>query len=459
MQLLGRRVLGVAILIVATVALATGAAFKTEPVEAAYARVGPNKPNILLIITDDQRNGLDVMPALRNRIQEEGTTYTHAFATTPLCCPARANIFTGKYSHNHGVVDNQHAGELNPKQTVQYFLKKAGYRTGIVGKYLNSVRRSGPPAFRQHAVLLSKDPSRYYYDGRWTVSGKGVVRPKMYSTHFIRKQVGRILGKWDDRDDDKPWFMVVTPTAPHSPATTTRKYQNAPIPDFNFVKEKDRSDKPSYVQKSRVSPQKGATWRARSLRALMPVDDMIAGVVRGLNRLKESSNTLVIYVSDNGFLWAEHGLSKKSLPYTEAVKVPLLLKWPGRIQANAIDARLVGNVDIAPTILDAVGMNGRAANMDGRSLLNRWRRNRILLEFEGVNTKSGPWASTRTLDYQYIHYDSAPNDSEYYDLGSDPNQLENLLKDDNPLDPSPPDVTELEMQLEEDRNCKANSCP
>ena len=392
-----RRLVSFALVILAVAAMAAStAALRTEPVEAAApsdsttALAGPDAPNVLLVVTDDQRNGLDVMPSVKKRIQKEGTSYTNAFATTPLCCPSRASIYTGQYSHNHEVVDNQHAGELNSKETLQYFLRKAGYRTGIVGKYLNSVRRQGPPSFRKHAVIISKLPSSYYYGGRWAVTNKGIVEPNGYSTSFIRKYTTRFLQQWDRRDDDKPWFMVVTPTAPHLPATTTPKYSNAPVPEFKPVREKDRSDKPAYVKKSSVSAQTGKFLREKQLRSLMPVDDMVNRVLGTLRALNENSETVVIYMSDNGFLWGEHGMAKKTVPYTEAVKVPLLVKWPGRIPADNIDERLVGNVDIAPTILDAVGIRGPMEGMDGRSLLDSWSRDRILLEFAGRQYRLGP---------------------------------------------------------------------
>ncbi|HYN36304.1 MAG TPA: sulfatase-like hydrolase/transferase, partial [Actinomycetota bacterium] len=304
----------VALVTVTAVAASAAAAPRAEDsaVPAYAGSVG--RPNVLLIVTDDQRNGLEIMPSLKKRIRRRGTKFPNAYATTPLCCPSRSSIFTGKYSHNHEVVDNGSAGSLDPKTTVQYFLHEAGYRTGLVGKYLNSVRRNGPPVFKQSAVLLSKRSSKYYYGGRWSINGRRVVRPKIYATSFIEKHALDILDRWNNHKDDKPWFLLVAPTAPHKPFTTLPEYEKLPVSNFQPTLEEDRSDKPLYVQNSFILPEEGINQRAAQYRALMPVDTMIENLTLSMDELEEKSDTIVIYMSDNALMWAEHGLGKKTVP-------------------------------------------------------------------------------------------------------------------------------------------------
>ena len=459
-----RRLAVVALVTVAAIAASAGAAPRAEDHQGSSRGGSAGQPNVVLIVTDDQRNGLEVMPALKKRIRNGGTKYPNAFATTPLCCPSRSSIFTGKYSHNHEVVDNQSAGQLDPTTTIQYFLRGAGYRTGIVGKYMNSVRRNGPPYFKQSAVFLSKRVNKYYYGARWVIDGKKVVSPDDYSTNFIQKHGQRILKQWDEHKDGKPWFLLVAPTAPHKPFTTLPKYQKAPVSGFDPTVEEDRSDKPPFVQNSSIKPKKGIRQRAAQYRSLMPVDAMIEKLLVTMKRLDENSNTLFIFMSDNALMWAEHGLEKKTVPYTEAVNVPLFVKWPGHTEPGSVDERFAANIDLAPTILDAVGISSAAEEMDGRSLLDlEWDRDRIHLEFLSNNSASGPWASTRSDTYQYTEYygsDGIVDFREYYDMESDAEQLVNVLEDGDPEnDPTVLELAELSAQLQQDMTCSGDDCP
>lgn len=459
-----RRLSAVALMTITAVAASAGAAPRAEnsSVPAGVGSVG--RPNVLLIVTDDQRNGLEVMPSVKKRIRKGGTKFPNAWATTPLCCPSRSSIFTGKYSHNHEVVDNRSAGLLDPKTTIQYILREAGYRTGMVGKYLNSVRNSGPPVFKQFAALVSKRSRKYYYGGRWSIDGEKIVTPETYATSFIEKHALDILDQWDAHKDEKPWFLLVAPTAPHKPFTTLPEYEKAPVSDFQPTVEDDRSDKPLYVQNSFIAPEVGINQRAAQYRALMPVDTMIENLTLSMDELDEKSNTIVFYISDNALMWAEHGLGKKAVPYTEAVNVPLFMKWPGQTEPKSIDERFVGNIDLAPTILDAVGLESASGEMDGNSLLDpSWGRDRIHLEFLSGNSPSGAWASTRAADFQYTEYygtDGIVDFKEYYNLETDPEQLVNILEDGNIAnDPTPLRLAELAAQLQQDKDCSAESCP
>ena len=194
---------------------------------------------------------------------------------------------------------------------------------------------------------------------------------------------------------------------------------------------------------------------------LKSVDDMTRRVLRVLKKTNEKEDTLVIFISDNGYAWAEHGLVGKFIPYTEAVQVPLMLQWPGHIPPGSIDDRLVANVDIAPTVLDAVGITPDGPEMDGRSLLDEsWQRDRLLLEYKKHPYAEAPdWASTRTKEYQYIEYYNGDDIvfKEYYNLEVDPDQLRNLYQDEDTMnDPLP---LPLEIELNGDRECVGTTNP
>lgn len=155
--------------------------------------------------------------------------------------------------------------------------------------------------------------------------------------------------------------------------------------------------------------------------------------MRRLEALGEADNTQAFFTSDNGYFWGEHGLNSKGLPYTESVKVPFMVRWPGRIPASAVSQRLVAGIDLLPTVLEAARIAPRTLGypLDGRSLLAPGRRRRLLLEFHSGHRRHPSWASLRTRRWQYLEYyendDTTVSFREYYDLVADPYQLENLL--------------------------------
>ncbi|MFN2590234.1 MAG: sulfatase/phosphatase domain-containing protein, partial [Actinomycetota bacterium] len=237
------------------------------------------------------------------------------------------------------------------------------------------------------------------------------------------------------------------------------------------VEEEDKSDKPPAVRASETDRTGGEQIRDGQLRTLMAVDELVGRLMTALGDLRELKRTLVLFLSDNGYFWAEHGMTDKRLPYTEAISVPFYARWPGRLKPGASDHRLVSLVDIAPTVLAATGTPAHPfVPPDGRSLLDVWDRDRIFVEYfpdRGAGA-IGTWASIRTRDVQYVEYYAADNLTvdfrEYYDLRDDPYQLRNLLGDDSIAnDPPPTEIQELSLQLSNARSCVgtsgANPCP
>lgn len=175
----------------------------------------------------------------------------------------------------------------------------------------------------------------------------------------------------------------------------------------------------------------GRRFRLKQMRTLESVDDMIQGAFRTLGRKGETRRTLAILVSDNGLLWGEHKLSSKYHSYTQSVQIPLAIRWPGRVPKKATRRGLVGNIDIAPTILDATGI-GPEHTMDGRSLLGSWNRSKLFLEQWKTTSQVPTWKSLRSKRWQYTEYFDSNEKltfREYYNLRKDPWQLRNLLMD------------------------------
>ena len=458
----GRAATRVALSVGVAIAAVGGLGFDEGPARAAGE---PERPNILLVVTDDQREGKTMMPELRANLVRRGVAFRNAFVTTPSCCPSRASIYTGRYSHNTGVVDNSSASAIDENAMIQAYLKEGGYKTALVGKYLNkwtTLGNGNPSHFSKWAALRS-DYKGYFYGGEWNINGRTKV-VEDYSTTFVRQMSLRFLRQWDDRADRDPWYLAVTPTAPHKPSPTLPEYRDAPVPPFELTVEEDRSDKPPYVQATYNSPRVGLKERRKQFRSLLPVDDMIGKLVESLQEKGELDNTLIFFTSDNGYLWGEHGLTRKGVPYNESIRVPFFMRWDGIVEPRTRDDRLALNIDIAPTILDAADLAPEArAQMDGRSLLEPSTRKRVHTEFLSPEAPPGPWAATWTPAYHYIEYlndDGTPHFKEYYDLTTDPNELVNLYQDgDESNDPSRADSILLSGQLHDDLDCEGPECP
>ena len=441
------------------------------PTPSRSAEAADDRTNVLIIVTDDQRfDSLQVMPKTQRLITQKGVEFTNAFATTPACCPSRASIFTGQYVHNHGVLTNDGSTTINLDQstTLQARLQEQGYKTALFGKYLNGWDVTQPPPYFDRWAVMSGISDLYYRNNSWNVQGR-TKTVSQYTTHFVESQTVDFISSRAARRN--PWLTYMTFTAPHAPFQPERKYRHAPVPPFTpdpAVLEQDRSDKPPWVQERETSLEVVKRQRRGQLRTLMSVDDSIARIMRVLRQTGQARNTLVIFISDNGYLLGEHSLQGKTTPYMPSVRVPLLLRWPTGAPQGATDGRIVANIDIAPTVMDALDLPVDPTEMDGRSLLDRsWERDRLLLEYWARPSRNTPdWGGMITEDHQYIEYyedqdfGGEPLFAEYYNVSVDPYQLENLI----PRVPERPATLPLvSQQLDEDRNCRgtegAEACP
>jgi N-acetylglucosamine-6-sulfatase len=377
----------------------------------------------------------------------------NSYVTTPLCCPSRATFHTGLYTHNHRVIanDGPRGGSagfsrlVGPGQTLAVRMRRAGYRTGYVGKYLNNPGGDGyfnvPPGWNRWFEMTLGTTYRMYdfvlnANGRPQHYGRS---PREYQTDVLARKALRFVSR--SASGRKPFFLMLGTVAPHrdhqrlgakqNPLAAPRhrtRFNDARLrrsPSFN---ERRVSDKPRFIRRPRLRKSQVHEIRAhyRSRReSLLAVDDAVARIGHRLRRTGERDETVLIFTSDNGYLLGEHRLTGKALPYEEAAGVPLLLRGPG-IPRGVRRTQIVGNVDIAPTILDLA--NGPRARMDGRSLLPLVRdpdegqaRDLLIEVLKGSGYK--PLKAVRSGDRVLVNHRGRAG--ELYDLAEDPFQLEN----------------------------------
>jgi arylsulfatase A-like enzyme len=308
--------------------LLVGVAASTGSPGAGTARAAARRPNILIIVTDDQTTGTVLPAVMPNTVREfvrRGRRYPNFFVTDPLCCPSRASIMTGRFDHNNGVTDNSAAGfHLDMSTTLQHYLHEAGYRTWISGKFLNGwpVRPGSPNPPDWDRFLITQGGRHldlpFNQDGRF-------FRYAPYAEPLIERQASRYLAG-TERHDAQPWLGYLSFTVPHGPYTPMRGYRRLPFhvrAPSPAEQERNISDKwPGYAAHAQYGFD-SADW-LEQLRMLHQADDIIGDIFSQLRSQRELRNTIVVFLSDNGFLFRSHQLLGKRLPYTEAVRVPAM---------------------------------------------------------------------------------------------------------------------------------------
>ncbi len=407
-----------------------------------------SRPNFLVIISDDQRfDTMQYMPQTQSLIFDQGVTFSEGFDTTPLCCPSRSSIFTGMYAHNDGVRTNEDKLKL---ETFMSVLHRNGYYTGLVGKYLNSWLGEPRPEF--DFWVSEAGGTATYKDPNLNVNGAWSVHPG-YITYIFRDYVLQFLDQASKQS--KPFVLIYAAKAPHAPARPAPEDMDllqdlAPYrpPSFN---EADVSDKPNSISSiPLMTPQliaKNDAFRRLQILTLMSLDRTVGDVVERLKQDGQLDNTVIFYISDNGLHWGEHRLSSdKASEYEESVHVPFALRYPALVPKPYVENHIVGNIDIAPTIYELAGLQSPNL-MDGMSLVKLLKgeaawRDHILIESW---PQRGYWTGIRTDRYVYIETeDDLP---EFYDLQTDPYELNNLIHDPQ----YQPMIATLKTQLETER--------
>lgn len=411
------------------------------------------KPNIVLVLTDDQRwDTLSAMPNVGSMLAGKGVTFSNGFVVDSLCCPSRATIMKGAYSHSTHVyqltgADGPFGGKFDDTSTVATWLHGGGYRTALYGKYFNGYDttrgKTVPPGWDRWGAIATDDVGGgKYYD--YDLSLDGTLRrygsaSTDYSTDVLAQHAEDFVRS---TPAGQPLFLWFSPYGPHEPATPAPRHQSmfanlAPWrpPSYN---EADVSDKPAFIKAiasfSTSTTQRIDNLRRNQLRSLQSVDDAVGRLVQALADTGRLENTMIVYASDNGFLWGEHrwggtGDRNKQVAYEESIRTPFVVRYDKAVPAARTDNRLVTLIDLAPTWAALAGV--AAPGVEGTNLMpvldstaTTWRDDFLV---EHGLTGFPAFCSVRSTADLYVQY--ATGEEELYLLASDPYQLQNRASD------------------------------
>lgn len=431
--------------LVTAAALATAAVLGAAPSSAWAQAPSERAPSaIVLIVTDDQRfDTLWAMPTVRRGLVRRGASFPEAFVVNPLCCPSRTTILTGRYSHSTGVYRQVppfgRFEWFRDDSTLATWLHDAGYTTGLFGKYLDGYQHAGltgyiPPGWDRWAAFIHSQYADYALQVDGAVRRYGSA-PQDYSTDVLASMAEAFV-----RETPGPLFVYFAPAAPHGPATPAPGDEGAfaDLPPWRppSYDEADVSDKPAWVRDlwplGEARRDHIDELRRSQYASLLAVDRAVAGLIDALRDTGRLADTLFIFTSDNGLLWGEHRWRRKEATYEEAIRVPLVVRWDagGVIPRSRPDV-LAANVDLAPTIADAVGI--AAPGAEGLSLLPTLRgetgptREDLLIEHLAGANPVPTYCAVRSRRWTYVRY--VTDEEELYDLRADPYELQNLAGD------------------------------
>ena len=417
---------------------AAGSPLKTAQESTAATE---RRPDILLILTDDQRfDTLWSMPTIQSELVAKGVEFTKGYVSNAVCCPSRATILTGQYSHSTGVYTNKprqpHGGfnAFRDRSTVATWLHAAGYRTAMLGKYLNGYRGTYvPPGWDRW--FATWDGGGFY---GYMANSDGTVRtfgddPSDYGTDVLARRAMTFIRT---TDPDRPLFLYFAPHAPHEPAAPApgdgRAFSDLPLWRPPSYDEEHVAEKPAYIRgEPRLSGAvRGAIDRFRldQYRSLLAVDRAVSAILGTLAETGRLSNAMIVFMSDNGMLWGEHRWRKKLVPYEESIHVPFVVRADSLITEPRRDQHLVVNIDLAPTFAALAGTG--APGVEGRSLLpllsSTWApwRSDFLLEHMKTGERGVP-TSCGVHTGRFVYVDYVTGEEELYDLARDPHELSN----------------------------------
>jgi len=434
-----------------------------------------SKPNILFVMTDDQpKNTMMAMPEVRTRVRDMGMSLSNAYVSESVCCPSRASILRGQYPHNTGIERNgppnggvqDFRASGKEGDTVATWLRRGGYATGLVGKYMNGYDASYTPPgwaywYAKADASAPGDPARENNtvidyagdDGNW-------------GDRLDTKAMGFLARRTDD-PSDKPFALYFWSGQPHLQASDyadryADMYSKATLPPKPSIDEADVSDKPQWVQNlppiDDANKQQITEWRRNQLRSVRQVDDTVGKMLDLLQQRGELANTYVVFTTDNSTHMGEHRWfswhGAKNTPYEEAANVPMFVRGPG-IPTGAKSDSLVLNNDLAPTF-DRIAGLAPPSYTDGRNLLPVWKGRETFSRTAILNerrVKDGNpvslYQSVITKTQTYAEYTTG--EKELYDRTTDPYELQNSYDPDAP-------PADLEARLRALEGCVAEAC-
>ena len=407
-----------------------------EYVTALGRDKSPERPNIIFILTDDQRYdamGCAGHPFLKtphmDRLAREGVLFKNAFVTTSLCSPSRGSFLTGCYAHTHEVFSN--AGkDPNPAcPTFPQLLQKAGYETAFIGKWHMAASNAPRPGF-DHWVSFSGQGN--YNRNELNVDGKPVNSEKYVTDDLTDYAVGFLTKK-----RTKPFMLYLSHKAVHAPFTPAKRHANL----YSDVQIESRNNpKDNLAAKPAWGRKMDKNWKSQILsyfRALAAVDESVGRVLDTLKEIDALDNTAIVFAGDNGYFHGEHGgMWDKRAAYEPSMRIPFVMRYPKLAKPATRCEELVLNIDLAPTLLELAGLP-IPGSMQGRSwvgvLQGRPGRDSFLYEYfaeRGDRFKRPVAVAVRTKRWKYVTYplDSSLT-SELYDLQTDPEELDNLIGD------------------------------
>jgi len=428
-------------------------------------RVGPNptaaRPNILFILTDDQRfdtvdttHSLDgvtpVMPTVMNEIVNKGVRFENSFVTTALCAPSRSSLLAAKYAHTTGVHDNGGSDggfvAFNDVSTIPVWLKAAGYHTGLYGKYINGYNAAAPyipPGWDEWHAFKQVNYFDYTLENNGAEVAYGSAETD-YSTDVLRDLAVQFI---HDAPGEQPFFLYFAPKAPHAPATPAPRHEGmfSALPPWRppNYNEADVSDKPAWVQAiAPWGPNRQSNQDAfdrRQLETLQAVDEAVAALLQALTDIGQIDNTIIIFASDNGYSWGSHRWQPKQCEYEECMRVPLAIRYAPLAPLPRVESGFGLNIDHGLTLAELAGATpdpgaegvSMVRLLDGTA--TSWRTDFLQEHWDGTpgdETDVGSiptYAEVRGIPWKYNEL--VTGETELYDIVADPYELTNVTSD------------------------------
>lgn len=407
-----------------------------------------SRPNIVLIVTDDlDAASLSRFPNIMNSLVRQGTSLSRFFVTNPWCCPSRSSILRSQYMHSHRVESNRPPSggfqKFRPLEasTLGTWMRDAGYRTALMGKYLNQYPKGAPrtyvpPGWDEWDVPVS----RLYQEYGYALNENGTIHRYGDAAGDYLEDVLSAKASAFVAAEAQPFFLYLAPIAPHLPAHYAPRHEAAfageQAPRTASFDQADLSAEPAWLRERK--PLSAANVRRIDrvhrdrLRAMLGVDDMVGALVAALARAGRLDDTYIFFTSDNGFHLGQHRLRPgKTTPFEEDIRVPMVVRGPG-VPAGEVVGALTSTVDLAPTFTE-LGGAATPPPAEGRSLvpllhgLDPPWRDTVLVEFyhPSYSPNSPPsYAVLRTDRYAYVQYTTG--ERQLYDLWEDPAELRNL---------------------------------